>query len=243
MHTTKTNSRRGMGRILAAAAIAATALLFTSTAASADDASPSASDSSSAATYVYWSYWSGNTNGEWTFGQKGAGDITPADGTVEGWAYSGGSDGSISQPPRIAADFDQICGNTDPVDGKKRVAVVVDFGTTAVAPAGATPPVPAYDCVTADPNANGVQVLADAQPVRSTPAGQVCGINNYPASGCGEQVPLSAVNAIEEAPGDTAGESTADTSSLPTWAPFAIGAVILIALAGTAIAMSRRRNG
>jgi len=235
---------QGLGRVFAATAVAGSALLLTSTVATAEEsAPPAATESATANPFVYWSYWDGASDGEWSFAQKGAGEITPADGSVEGWAYSGGSDGSVSQPPRIAADFNQVCGNTDAQSGKKRVAVVIDFGTTAVAPQNATPPTPDYDCVTADPAANGLQVLAEAQPVRSTPEGQVCGINNYPASGCGAQFPLSAVNAIEEAPGDTAGESTTETSAVPTWVPFAVGGIVIVGLVGAAVAMSRRRNG
>ncbi|NQU37206.1 MAG: hypothetical protein HQ526_06355 [Actinobacteria bacterium] len=234
-----------MGRVFAAGAVATGALLLTSTVANADESAPAVSETASANPYVYWSYWSGSADGTWEFAQKGGGDVTPADGTVEGWAYSGGSDGAISQPPRTAADFNEVCGNTDAVSGKKRVAVIVDFGTTAVAPQGSTPPAPASDCVTADPAANGLQVLAEAEPVRSTPQGQVCGINGYPASGCGEQVPLAAVNTVEEisTADSTAAQSTTDSSGVPTWVPFAVGGIIVIGLAGAAVAMSRRRNG
>jgi hypothetical protein len=243
MRTSKNNTQRYLGRILAAGAVAMSALLLTSTVVAADESSPATTESSTTSAYVYWSYWSGTENSEWAFGQKGAGDVTPADGSVEGWAYSAGSDGSISQPPRIAPDFAQICGNTDPVEGKKQVAVVVDFGKTTVAPAGSTPPAPDYDCVTADPSANGLQVLGLAQPVRSTPEGFVCGITNYPATGCGEQVSLTAVTSEEEVPASAPDASTGDSAGVPTWVPFAIGGLVIVALAGAAVAVSRRRNG
>jgi hypothetical protein len=243
MRTSKNSTLRSLGRVLAAAAVAGSSLLLTSAVATAEESPSAVAESATANPYVYWSYWNGTSNNEWTFSQKGAGSITPADGSVEGWAYSAGSDGSISQPPRTSANFNEVCGNTAAVSGKKRVAVMIDFGTTAVAPQNSTPPVPAYDCVTADTEANGLQVLSEAQPVRSTPEGQVCGINSFPASGCGEQVPLSAVNAVEENPANTAGASTTEASGVPTWVPFAVGGIVVIGLAGAAVAMSRRRNG
>ena len=96
----------------------------------------------------------------------------------------------LGRRPRRASSssFQQICGSTEPVEGKKRVGLVIDFGTDADAPSGQTPPNgPVARCVVAPTTANGYEILASVTSLR-VDAGMICGVAGYPTSGCGEAV-------------------------------------------------------
>ncbi len=138
-----------------------------------------------ATSYRFWSYWVGSDSG-WTFSSQGA-SRRPANGTVDGWRFAVSEASSSTTPPRHTASFARICGATPPQEGKKRVGLVVDFGTTADAPDGETPPALVTTCVVAPEDANGYTVLASAVQLR-TDAGLICGMNGYPETECGVAV-------------------------------------------------------
>lgn len=141
--------------------------------------------SSQAAAYRYWSYWLG-AEGGWTFANVGPAFRSPEDGTLEGWRFSvSGVQGNHA--PSFAADFEAVCGNTAPEEGRKRVAVVVDPGVTADAPEGEQPPGAWAMCVVAEPRATGYDVLRAAATVRAE-RGLICGIGGYPARGCADVI-------------------------------------------------------
>ena len=167
-----THRRRAIGAALAAAiAVAVPAALAPAVA--------------QAAAYRYWSYWPGTEAG-WSFANVGPAFRVPADGTAEGWRFSvAGVDGN--RAPSIPADFDSVCGETPAEEGRKRVAVVVDPGSTADAPDGEQPPGAWALCVVAEPRATGYDVLRAAASVR-TDRGLICAIGGYPARGCGDVV-------------------------------------------------------
>ena len=140
---------------------------------------------SQAAAYRYWSYWLG-ADGGWSFANVGPAFRSPADGTLEGWRFSvSGVEGNHA--PSFAADFDAVCGDTAPEEGRKRVAVVVDPGLAADAPEGEQPPGAWAMCVVAEPRASGYDVLRAAASVRAE-RGLICGIGGYPAGGCAEVI-------------------------------------------------------
>jgi len=139
-----------------------------------------------ATSYRFWIYWTGGS-GDWDFASQGA-SRRPADGSVEGWRFAISEEVGSSATPRLSSSFQQICGSTEPVEGKKRVGLVIDFGTTADAPAGQTPPNgPVARCVVAPTTANGYEILASVTSLR-VDAGMICGVAGYPTSGCGEAV-------------------------------------------------------
>ena len=140
---------------------------------------------SQAAAYRYWSYWLG-ADGGWAFSNVGPAFRSPADGTLEGWRFSvSGVEGNHA--PSFAADFEAVCGDTAPEDGRKRVAVVVDPGLAADAPEGEQPPGAWAMCVVAEPRATGYDVLRAAATVRAE-RGLICGIGGYPARGCADVI-------------------------------------------------------
>lgn len=136
-----------------------------------------------ASAYRYWSYWLG-TDAGWSFANVGPAFRVPADGTLDGWRFSvSGVEGN--HMPSFAPDFAAVCGETAAVEGRKRVAVVVDPGVAADAPEGEQPPGAWAMCVVAEQRATGYDVLRAAATVRAE-RGLICGIGGYPARGCAD---------------------------------------------------------
>ena len=141
----------------------------------------------SAASYQYWGYYQ-LTSGAWTFSQKGPAETKPADGSIEGWRWAITEEsGTPPRSPRVAPTFDEVCGSTAAESGKKRVGVVLDYGRD-VDGDGTMPPDPVAECAVVPTAATGAEVLAAVATVRTGDAGLICGIDNYPASGCGGPV-------------------------------------------------------
>jgi hypothetical protein len=147
--------------------------------------------------FRFWGYFQWDAAGStWTFAQTGPDQSTPADGTVEGWRFAVADEAS-TKAPRVAGDFAAICGSDPAPAGQKRVAVVLDYGTPADAESG-EPPAARGECAVVDEAATGSQVLASVATTRVA-EGLVCGIDGWPASGCGDPVPGAA-------PADPTGE-------------------------------------
>ncbi|MGI9015742.1 MAG: hypothetical protein ACR2HR_01325 [Euzebya sp.] len=49
---------------------------------------------------AYWSYWTAQRGGAWSYSSAGAGNRVPPPGTVEGWSFSTNPQASDTQPPR-----------------------------------------------------------------------------------------------------------------------------------------------
>jgi hypothetical protein len=189
-----------------------------------------------AASYRYWGYYTW-TDGAWTFATKGPDQTAPADGAVEGWRFAITAESGSPRVPRADGDFEAICAATDPVAGKKRVAVVIDGGLSDDAPEGATPPEPRGACAQVDESASGAEVLAAVATVR-VEKNLVCAIDAYPAQGCGEPVdaeppttPDATVALALPKPEQTATTKTSDgDDGGPPWLPIGIVALALAAL-------------
>jgi hypothetical protein len=171
-----------------------------------------------ATSYRYWTYWSGDS-GSWAFSPIGAAR-RPPNGGVEGWRFEVSPAASSSQPPRTAASFASICGGASPGAGKKRVALVIDYGTASDAPPGDHPPAGTVaTCIEIDAAATGYDVLASKASIRAQ-SGLVCGIGGYPATGCGDATTdptASPSPSHSHSGGGTASGTTAsDTSSHDT---------------------------
>jgi hypothetical protein len=201
-----------------------------------------------AASYRYWGYYTW-TDGAWAFATKGPDQTAPADGAVEGWRFAITAESGAPRVPRADGDFDAICTSTEPAAGKKRVAVVIDGGTTDDAPEGATPPDPRGACALVNESASGAEVLAAVATAR-VEKGLVCAIDAYPAQGCGDPVDivpptaadptvaLALPKAEETATTKASNDGNDDDDGTP-WLPIAIGAVLVAALAGAAAYKSR----
>ncbi|MFM9451665.1 SCO2322 family protein [Streptomyces europaeiscabiei] len=164
-----------------------------------------------AAAYRYWSFWD-RDGSAWTYATQGPSTARPSDGDVQGFRFAVSRDSADAAQPRGAADFAAICGETAARGGEKRVALVVDFGTAADAPAGETPPAARTACARVPDDASTAEALASvAKPLRYDTNAMLCAIAGYPGKGCGEAVG-SDTGADASAGGDA---RTGDPSSPP----------------------------
>jgi hypothetical protein len=147
-----------------------------------------AAQTAQAAGYRYWSFWD-RTGSTWAYATQGPATAVPSDGDVQGFRFAVSEDSADATKPRGEASFTTICAKTPPADGKKRVALVIDFGTASDAPSGETPPAARTACATVSPDATTAEALATvAQPLRYNTNALLCAIAGYPETGCGEQV-------------------------------------------------------
>jgi hypothetical protein len=210
--------------------------------------------------YKYWAYYQW-TSGKWAFSQKGAESVVPADGAVEGWRFA--AHRFPSRPPRAAGDFQAICGQVQPEAGKKRVALVVDPGTPTDSITGEAPPPATGTCVVIDTKASGAKVLAASAKVRIE-GGLACAIDGYPPRGCSEKVTnvtvpasdapvqleirnpgatptLGSTESPNPQPGGVQDPDPQDTDR-SGWVTIIPIAIIVLALAGGAYYLTRRRR-
>ncbi|MFJ3894442.1 SCO2322 family protein [Streptomyces sp. NPDC090083] len=174
-----------------------------------------------AAGYRYWSFWD-RTGTHWTYATQGPATTRPDDGAVQGFRFAVSEDSANAEQPRLQApDFAKICAGSPAVAGKKRVALVIDFGTDADAPAARTA------CATVAPDATTAAALATvAEPLRYNTAALLCAIVGYPEQGCADQV-----TAEKKTPAPHHGPSVGILA----------GATAVALLAAAAVWRSRRR--
>ncbi len=259
-------------RTIASAALAAMFLLVGPTSAAyAVATSPTApatrpAESALAKGYTYWGYfrWNDKTDA-WDYMQVGANDTKqlPADGDVYGfrWALV------VKDPrlPRAGGDFDAICGSEQGGDNEKRIAFVLDYGSNEDVPQGDQAPEPRGVCAVVDDAFTVQQALQTVAPVRTGNGGLICGIDDYPSTGCGDQLadvqepsaddqvtlalpgaettppdeesasPASDDNAASNE-GDTADDGSGSTTTL------IIAVAAVVALAAGAVVLRRRKS-
>ena len=199
----------------------------------------------SAASYRYWSFWEGTGSG-WSYQQAGPNTFRPADGAVDGWRFGVSADSANGAKPRSKPDFAAACAGTPAVRGKKRVAVVIDYGTPADAPSGSTPPATVTACAVLAPDATSAQLLAQLYPpLRYDTDGILCSISGYPRTGCGDIVSgtaPSAGTAPSSAPSASAAASGSGSGGTARTVGWAAGAALVLALGGAAYWQNRRRR-
>ncbi|MDX3093450.1 SCO2322 family protein [Streptomyces sp. ME01-24h] len=179
-----------------------------------------------AASYRYWSFWQRDTATDaWTFATTGPALNRPDDGAVEGWRFGVSPDAASAARPRGAARFAAVCDGTPARPGTKRVALLLDFGTAADAPAARAA------CARVPEDATSADALAAiAPPLRYNSAGIVCALAGYPAKGCGEQVT------------DAAAAPEPTSSPGPALGTYAAAAVVLLVAAAGGWQVRRRRG-
>ena len=190
--------------------------------------------------YRYWGYYQ-LVDGTWQFAQTAPGSTVAADGSVQGWRFAVAGMTSV-RPPRTTPAFTEACSKVRPVEGQKRVAVIVDPGTAEDAPQGTTPGAVTATCVVAPTDATASQVLQLATTVRTDDTGMVCGVGGYPANGCADAVSNATIPATE-APvtpqlADPAGNVESGT---PGWVWGAVGGLIVVLAAGGVVVARKRR--
>ncbi|GGS74254.1 SCO2322 family protein [Streptomyces griseoviridis] len=188
-----------------------------------------------AAGYRYWSFWDRDGD-RWAYATQGPSTARPGDGDVQGFRFSVSEDSGDAARPRGTAEFTDICGRTPARDGRKRVALVLDFGTAADAPSGETPPARRTACARVAEDATTAEALAAvAKPLRYDANALLCAVSGYPETGCGEQV---ADGSGDRAP--AAGDR--DDRGGPSVGLVA-GLAAVAALGAAAVWQGRRRRG
>ncbi|MGA5207035.1 SCO2322 family protein [Streptomyces variegatus] len=187
-----------------------------------------------AAGYRYWSFWERDA-GHWVYATQGPSLARPSDGDVQGFRFAVSEDSADATRPRGKAGFATICAKTPAQDGRKRVALVIDFGTPSDAPGGETPPAARTACARVSPDATTAEALAAvAKPLRYDTNALLCAISGYPEKGCGEQVSSKA----NQKPAAEKSTPSDDGPSLGLLA----GVAVVVLLGGAAIWQVRRRG-
>ena len=213
-----------------------------------------------AAAYRFWGFYQWKSSA-WSLANVGPGAVTPKDGAVEGWRLAVSGEKSPPRVPRAAGDFTQLCGTTDPVSGKKRIAVVIDYGIAGEGDDPKPPPAARGACAVVDTKASSAQVLAAVASVRESKS-LICAIDSFPATGCGDPVakapdvaspeptvtlvlPVAATPADKptKKAGTATHDSTAaasdDSAGFPVWQ--VVGAAVVVGLVVGGFMMRRRR--
>lgn len=185
--------------------------------------------------YRYWSYWKAE-QGSWSYATVGPASV-PADGGVEGWRFAASAEGQ-APPPRRTPSFAALCRDVATKAGTKRVGVVVDYGLPRDSEGGRRPPDIRGYCAQVPPDANGYAVLDAVASFRANSSGLVCGIDGYPAAGCGDAVGAPATSAAPSSAA-TSGESGQDGGAGSLAALGGVAAAVVLGAA--ALLRSRRR--
>ncbi|MFJ3902285.1 SCO2322 family protein [Streptomyces sp. NPDC090025] len=201
--------------------------------------------------YRYWSFWE-DKGGSWGYATQGPATARPADGDALGFRFAVSRDAADATKPTAAPDFAKTCAATAAKDGTKRVALVIDFGTTADAPPGETPPSPAVRsaCARVREDATAAEALAEvAKPLRYDSNALLCGISGYPKAGCGEAVALpdpgsstAAPSAVPSATGSAAASADAHPGSGGPSVGLLAGGAAVVVLGAAGIWQARRRR-
>ncbi|MFE6160889.1 SCO2322 family protein [Streptomyces sp. NPDC056486] len=197
-----------------------------------------------AAGYRYWSFWD-RDGSKWAYASQGPSTARPDDGAVQGFRFSVSEDSQDSAKPRgAAADFAAICAKTPAEDDRKRIALIIDFGTPGDAPEGETPPKPRTACAQIADDATSADALAAvAKPLRYDSNALLCAIADYPKSGCGEQVAGNGESqGTEKKPTANEASKKEGDSGGPSVGLIA-GVAAIALLGGAALWQARRRRG
>lgn len=185
---------------------------------------------------AFWGYWHAK-GGAWAFAATGPAQAHPANGAVEGWRFAQAA-GNSGVPPREQPEFARTCGSEAAPAGKKRVAVVIDYGTPGDAPKGQRPPAAKHYCATVPANATGSDVLAAADRPRADKSGLICAIDDFGTCGSPAAGP-SASPAARSSAAPTAKKKDGGSSGLG----LGIAVVVVVAAVGVGIAARRRSHG
>lgn len=211
---------------------------------------PAVAPAHAAAEYRYWSFWTADSGAQgsaapWTYATEGPSGLRPADGGVAGFRFTVSADSARAAEPRAAADFGAVCDSTKAADGRKRVAVVIDFGTAADAPRGEEPPAARTECARVPEDATAGEALAAvAKPLRYDSSALLCAIGGYPKAGCADQVSGSGAADGERRTSEPAAHgSDGGTGSGGPSAGLVGGVAAIAALGAAAVWQARRRRG
>ncbi|MBW1596550.1 hypothetical protein HPT28_05740 [Streptomyces sp. JJ38] len=195
--------------------------------------------------YRYWSFWTAE-EGSWVYATQGPATLRPADGDVVGFRFTVSESAGEGARPRQRADFEAVCADTAPREGRKRVALVIDPGTHEDAPRGETPPRPWRVCASVAPDASvGDALAATAPPLRYDSSALLCAIAGYPETECGARLGGSDGGTDGAGDGGTdAGNAAEEGDDGGSGFPWVIvcEALVVLALGAAGVWQARRRR-
>ena len=184
----------------------------------------------SADTTAFWGYWQADGS-HWAFAKTGPATAHPKEGAVEGWRFAK-ANGNTGTPPRAKPEFAKLCGSATAPAGSKRVAVVIDYGDPAEAPAGATPPAAKTACAIVPKEATGADVLAKVAQPKADKSGLICAVDAF--GPCAQAAAAHPSSSATPAPAKRSAGSTAVT--------VIVGLLLVLAAGGSMMAVRRRAN-
>lgn len=182
--------------------------------------------------YRYWSFWQSDGS-QWNLATVGVASVPVKQGTVQGWRFiTAGVDVAGDLAPRLSANFAELCPNAPtPEGGLASAAIVIDYGTQSDYADGSTPPAPRVACTSVPEGTSSAAALAQVSEVREN-AGFVCGLDQLPTTGCGEQVqvePRGSALLATDSPNPSGDASTEDQwDLLATIVTTALGVVVFV---------------
>ena len=162
----------------------------------------------------------------------GAGTTPAVEGQLQGWRFiTSGVNASTDLAPRTEESFEQICMFLEKQSGNERVALVIDYGTVYDYEADTVIKPVETVCTSVESGSPSSIALAQSATVREL-NGFVCGINQLPATGCGESVEYDPSQPLADATAfEMTGEVATDTESpdiLATVVTTGLGLVVFV---------------
>ena len=146
----------------------------------------------------YWGYFQAAPDkNAWTAAMTGP-TVDIADGAVEGWSFVFSSEDLPSLAPKVKASFKTICAGTKPDSDTKRIALVVEFGSSVWAPKGEKIAKTITRCVRTAQDSQGIDVLGQVVKIRAAASGLICGLNGFPAKECGLEIATPAALIVKK---------------------------------------------
>jgi hypothetical protein len=177
-----------------------------------------------APTTAYWSYWHASRGGSWSYSTTGAGSYNPRAGTVEGWAFGAGGRPGIAPPAPAPAPAPKPPAAPKPTANPTTAAPAPPAGPGSTSRSGTSAaPAPRPGPTTAKP-----------RPSKTPPGSPATSRSTDPAA-AGTSTPPS----DPAAPPSPATEPVSSSSGL---ARSALGAAVVVALAGAGFLVARRRS-
>lgn len=194
--------------------------------------------------YRYWSFWVSD-GANWRFATQGPATTRTQNGDVFGWRFaittaSGTDDAQPTATPTEA--FAAACAGVTTAAGEHLIAIVLDYGTADTAPEGEVPPPLRTECVVAADGSTAAQSLSSIATLRID-QGFVCGVDGFPAAECAPAVDLPApVPAPDDADVSSSPEAAVQVDSGPPASLIVFAALLLTALVGIALLVTRRSS-
>lgn len=112
----------------------------------------------------YWSYWSGDASGKWTYASMGTANRMLRNGDIDGWVWGVGTISNASPPPAIT--FEQVCGAQT---GKATMTPTATEAPTNTSTATSAPATATFTATSVSPTVTWTATLSLTPTLTRTP--------------------------------------------------------------------------